>query len=247
MMYGAKLEYQERAADDGVLFSRVEQSIQIKPEEEKIRQIHSFEELYDLGEDIEAVIFDLDDTLYSQKEYMRSGLRAVADHLPKVRNCYNRMCAALEKGLMPVETIFTEEKIDNQELLRECLDIFIKHDPDISLYPGVAELFYELRKKKKYLAIVTDGKPLMQNKKIQALNLRKMVDEVLITDELAGNGNVHEFRKPNDLAYLIMRKRLGVALRNMAYVGEDPDLDFTAPQKLGMKCYQYVNEDRLYG
>ena len=87
----------------------------------------------------------------------------------------------------------------------------------------------------------------MQHKKIQALGLPSLVDEILITDELAGNGNTHNFRKPNDLAYLIMRRRLGVALRNTAYVGVDPERDFVAPGKLGMKCYLYVNEDRLYG
>ncbi|SDB21288.1 sugar transferase [Eubacterium oxidoreducens] len=247
MMFGATMDYQQNAADDDLLFSRVERTIQIKQNIDEVHPFESFNELPEqLGSEIEAVVFDLDDTLYSQKEYMRSALREVAEHLPQVRNCYNRMCAALEKGEMPIEAVLKKEKINSEELLRECLDIFIEHYPKIELYPGVVECFRELRKKKMYLAVVTDGKPVMQNNKIDALGLDKYVDEILITDELAGHGNVHEFRKPNDIAYLIMRKRLGIALRNMAYVGEDPKLDFEAPQKLGMVCYQYVNPDRLY-
>ena len=247
LMHGVSVEYQPKAASDGILFSRVEQSVQISSEDNPIHRIESLEELCELGDEIEAVIFDLDDTLYSQKEYMRSGLRAVSEHLPQVRNCYNRMCAALEKGQMPVETVLREEHLDTPETLRECLDLFIEHEPKISLYPGVEELLRKLHRQKKYLAVITDGKPSMQHKKIQALGLPSLVDEILITDELAGNGNTHNFRKPNDLAYLIMRRRLGVALRNTAYVGVDPERDFVAPGKLGMKCYLYVNEDRLYG
>lgn len=245
MLHGTAVGYQHMAADDGVIFSRVEQSIQIRTKA-PLYTIHDYAELYDLDDEIEAVVFDLDDVLYSQKDYVRSGLRQIAADLSKVHNCYNRMCAALEKGQLPVETILKEEGMQTPEKVRECLDILVEHSPDIRLYPGVPELFRELRRKKKYIAVITDGKPVMQNQKIDALKLRPLVDEILITDELAGNADAHVFRKPNDLAYLIMRRRLGVALRNMAYVGIDPERNFAAPQKLGMRCYMYVNKDSLY-
>lgn len=245
MLHGTKVGYQHMAADDGVIFSRVEQSIQIR-ENAPLHTIHSYQELYDLDDEIEAVIFDLDDILYSQKEYLRSGLRKVAEHLPKVHNCYNRMCASLEKGQLPVETILEAEGLKTPALMQECREIIDHHIPDIRPYPGVEQLFRELHRRKKYIAIITDGNPAVQNRKIDALNLRSLTDEILITDELAGNADAKAFRKPNDLAYLIMRRRLGVALRNMAYVGIDPERDFVAPQKLGMHCYRYVNEDGLY-
>ena len=246
LMFGAKLDYQQGAADDNVLFSRVETTMQIKQQINKVNKITSFKELGNLGDNIEAVIFDLDDTLYSQKEYYRSGLRVVSEELPHIRNCYNRMCAALERGQLPIETILKEEGMGTKEEIRKYLDIFIEHKPTIELYPGVVECFKELRKRKMYIAVVTDGKPVMQRAKIEALGLEKYLDEIIITDELAGNGNVHEFRKPNDIAYLIMRKRLNIALRNMAFVGEEEELDFIAPQKLGMECYQFVNDDMLF-
>ena len=96
------------------------------------------------------------------------------------------------------------------------------------------------------IGIITDGEPTKQRNKIKALGLDLLVDEIIVTDELAGNGNVKVFRKPNDLAYLIMRRRLDIPLRNMAFVGDNIETDFVAPKKLGMKCYLYENEDRLY-
>lgn len=71
-------------------------------------------------------------------------------------------------------------------------------------------------------------------------------DSLNITDELAGHGNVMEFRKPNDLPFLIMRKRLEIPCRNMAFVGDDIEKDFIAPKALGMECYWKKNEDGLY-
>ena len=86
----------------------------------------------------------------------------------------------------------------------------------------------------------------MQRAKIKALGLDTMADEYLITDELAGNGDVNEFRRPNDIAFLIMKKRMGIPCRNMAFVGDDRERDFAAPESLGMECYWKKNKDGLY-
>ena len=40
--------------------------------EEPIVEIHDFKDLYHLDEEIGSVIFDLDDTLYSEKDYVRA-------------------------------------------------------------------------------------------------------------------------------------------------------------------------------
>ena len=57
---------------------------------------------------------------------------------------------------------------------------------------------------------------------------------------------LYKFRKPNDLPFLIMRKRLEIPCRNMAFVGDDIEKDFIAPKALGMECYWKKNEDGLY-
>ena len=76
-----------------------------------------FEYLNDLDDDIEAVIFALDDTLYSEKSYLRSGFRVLAKHFPDINHCFNRLCVALEKGHMPIEEVLKEEGIYSDEKL----------------------------------------------------------------------------------------------------------------------------------
>lgn len=246
MMLGEPLTYKEDAADDNVIFTRFEKSVCLNTREEPIVEIHDFKELYHLDDEIGAVIFDLDDTLYSEKDYIRSSFRVVEKMIPQIDHIFNKLCVALEKGQLPLETVLKEAGIYSDELLLRCKEAIRDHKPEITLYEGVRELFFELHKQKRSIAILIDGTPKVQREKIKALGLDKMADEILITDELAGHGNVMEFRKPNDLPFLIMRKRLEVPCRNMAFVGDDKERDFAAPKALGMECYWKKNEDGLY-
>ena len=246
MMLGEPLAYKEDAADDNVIFTRFEKSVCLNTKEEPIVEIHDFKELYHLDDAIGSVIFDLDDTLYSEKDYVRSSFRVVERILPEVKNIFNKLCAALEKGQPPLETVLKEAGIYSDELLLKCREAIRDHKPEITLYEGVKELFFELHTQKRSIGLLIDGTPKVQRAKIEALGLDKMADEILITDELAGHGNVMEFRKPNDLPFLIMKKRLDVPCRNMAFVGDDIEKDFIAPRALGMECYWKKNEDGLY-
>ena len=40
---------------------------------------------------IELVVFDLDDTLYSEKEYVKSGFAAIAEQFSEVENLYDKL------------------------------------------------------------------------------------------------------------------------------------------------------------
>ena len=97
MMLGEPMEYKEDAADDNVIFTRFEKSVCLNTREEPIVEIHDFKDLYHLDEEIGSVIFDLDDTLYSEKDYVRSSFRVVERMLPEVNNIFNKLCAALGK------------------------------------------------------------------------------------------------------------------------------------------------------
>lgn len=246
MMLGEPMQYQEDAADDNVIFTKFEKSVCLNTKEEPIREIHDFKDLYHLDEGIGSVLFDLDDTLYSEKDYIRSSFHVIEKMIPQIDNIFNKLCAALEKGQPPLETVLKEADMYSDELLLKCREQIKDHKPDITLYEGVKELFFELHTQKRSIGILIDGTPKVQRAKIEALGLDKMADEILITDELAGHGNVMEFRKPNDLPFLIMRKRLAVPCRNMAFVGDDIEKDFIAPRALGMECYWKKNEDGLY-
>ena len=48
--------------------------------------VNKLTEIEPLLQNVAVVIFDLDDTLYPEKEYVRSGYRAIAKQTPEIEN-----------------------------------------------------------------------------------------------------------------------------------------------------------------
>ena len=188
----------------------------------------------------DAVIFDLDDTLYSEKEYVKSGYRAVAALFPEVDGMADKLWAVFERGGRAIDEVLEEEKLLDQK--EKALQAYRFQTPDIKLYTGVEELLERLRSVEKKIGIITDGRPEGQRAKLKALHLYSVVDEIIVTDELGGV----EFRKPNELAFRLMRERFGVPFERMVYIGDNPNKDFVAPEKLGMQWIYFKNKDGLY-
>lgn len=244
MLCGNQLKYQEKAAQNGSIYSRFDQCIYINNRE--ARTAKTVTELIDVYMDYEAVIFDLDDTLYSEKQYVKSGYKEIAKEMHRIENMEEKLWNAFEEGKPAIDTVLLNEGIYSQELKEKCLDIYRNQEPDITLYDNVKEMLKTLRESGKKLGIITDGRVNGQESKLQKLGLYSLVDEVIITDQLAGNGNVKSFRKPNTIAFEIMKKRLNVRYQDMIYVGDNLSKDFKAPKRLGMSWIHVDNDDGIY-
>ena len=190
-------------------------------------------------ESTDAVIFDLDDTLYSEKDYVRSGYVAVSKAFPTVENMELRLWEAFEKKLPAIDCVFTEEGLC--EYKAQALAIYRAHTPDIVLYGGVEELLRRLSGSKK-MGLITDGRPEGQRAKISALNIEQYFDKIIITDELGGA----QFRKPNKLAFVMMQNALNIPFGRMVYIGDNLNKDFIAPQAFGMQVVHFNNPNGLY-
>ena len=114
--------------------------------------------------------------------------------------------------------------------------------PTITLYEGVRDMLYRIRKSGKKIGIITDGRPEGQRNKLKALDLNKVIDDIIITDELGGI----QFRKPNDISFRIMQNRWLLPYKQIIYVGDNLNKDFQAPRQLGMKYIYFENQDGLY-
>lgn len=210
----------EHTIADGAIYSRFDQSVCIKEGKSSVK----------------AVIFDLDDTLYSEKEYVKSGYRAVSEYLGG--GYEDRLWSFFEQGKMAIDELLKEVHRENEK--NAVLAIYRNHKPDIHLYDWVMENIEKLKSKGIKVGIITDGRPEGQRNKIEALGLN--VDDVIVTDELGGV----QFRKPCDIAFRIMITRWRLNPADVVYIGDNPTKDFQAPQQLGMKWIFYKNIDGLY-
>jgi HAD superfamily hydrolase (TIGR01549 family) len=224
MLTGEKVGYTENQ-DDGAVYSRFDQSVCVSENKGSQR--------------IKGVIFDLDDTLYPEKEYVRSGFKAVARYLGEEAYA-DRLWAYFEEEKVAIYELVKELGCMDKEM--ECLETYREHVPQISLYDGVAELIQKLKDQGVKVGIITDGRVSGQKKKLHALGLDKMIDDIIITDELGGE----QFRKPCDIAFRIMQRRWRMPFEQMLYVGDNINKDFQAPRQLGMQSVWFQNGDGLY-
>ena len=191
---------------------------------------------------LKAVIFDLDDTLYSEKEYVQSGYRAIANTMPQVNKMEEKLWLAFEQKKSAIDAVLIEEGIYTEDLKQQCLSVYRSHQPDIHFYDGAKELLCQLRADGYKLGIITDGRPEGQSAKIKALGLDDLVDHIIITDELGGV----EYRKPNKTAFVKMQKLLDVPFEEMCYIGDNVMKDFVAPDALGIKTFLINNLNGIY-
>lgn len=210
---------------DGAVYSRFDQSVRVGSGEP--------------SGSVSGVVFDLDDTLFSERDYARSGFRAIADLL-EIPGLDDELLAALDARDPTLDLVLSRHGLLPRK--KECLVAYRSHTPDIEPYPGVLDLLRELRDAGVRVGILTDGRPKGQRGKIDALGLTELVDDVVVTDELGGA----MFRKPCDIGFRVMQRRWGIPFDRMLYVADNRAKDFRAPRELGMRSLYFENGDGLY-
>lgn len=210
---------------DRAIFSRFDQSVCII-EGQKTQPIR-------------GVVFDLDDTLYNEKQYVKSGFKAVADHLGDAQ-AENKLWEYFNQGKPAID--FLLEDLGCLDKKSECLEIYRYHKPDLTLNDGVEDLLIRLRAEGIKIGIITDGRPEGQRRKIASLGLESMVDDIIVTDELGGT----QFRKPCDISFRIMQRKWAIPFEQLIYIGDNMNKDFRAPRQLGMHWILMKNPDGLY-
>lgn len=225
LICGKKEKYLHFVAEDDLIFSRFDQSVCLNSKS----TLNS----------VKGIIFDLDDTLYDEKQYVKSGFKAVADFL-NIDGAEKFLWELFENGEPAIDTYL--KNIGCIDKKADCLKIYREHIPDITLKNGVVDELLNLKHKNFKIGIITDGRPIGQHNKIKALGLEKMVDDIIVTDELGGE----QFRKPCDIAFRIMQKKWQIPFEQLMYVGDNISKDFQAPKQLGMKWKFIENTNGIY-
>jgi putative hydrolase of the HAD superfamily len=186
---------------------------------------------------ITAVLFDLDDTLYDQQQWLRGAWRAVAQHAAT----YGADPVALEDALVTIAATGTDQGgIIDAALVRvgatdvpvgRLVRVFRTHAPGhLEPFPGVPLALTRLRHRVR-LGIVSDGEPTTQANKLDALDLRHLFDTVVLSDEY---GRVH--RKPDPLPFSVALDALAVDAWHAVFIGDRPAKDVAGPAALGMRA-----------
>lgn len=213
-----------------------------------------------------AVIFDLDDTLYAERDYAFSGFAAVAREFADVLGDPEKAAARMrqlfdtpDRGR--VFNAMLGERGEDAELIQQMVESYRRHRPAIQLQPDAAAALARLASRYR-LGLITDGQAAQQWAKIDALNLRPHFDQIIVTSECAPDpaGVGSELResalaparvsppygKPHPLAFEQMERLLEAASAQCAYVADNPRKDFIAPNRLGWRTIQVRRKGGIY-
>lgn len=178
---------------------------------------------------VEAVCFDLDDTLYDYREYAEAGLRSAADVVEA------RTGDRLHEELHDLyfDAGVTEGTFDRlierhdlpADLVEDLVEAFHSSNEPLSPYDDAVEVLGTLRADHR-LGLVTDGRG--GHAKLDRLGIRDHFETVLVTPTIGRS-------KHEPTVFEQVLSELSTPPSAAVYVGDDPRVDFRVPNELGMR------------
>lgn len=198
-----------------------------------------------MSRELRACVFDMDDTLYLERDYVRSGFESVGRWLKRT-HCVTGFAdvawALFEEGRRGDIFDRTLERLGRDDLRVADLVIrYRRHRPRIRMAPD-AQRWLERHGGRGGLGLISDGPAASQSRKVTALGLRRLgFDPIVLTDRWGV-----AFRKPAPRAFRAVEKRLGLCGPELLYVADNPAKDFEAPRALGWRTVQIVRPGAIH-
>lgn len=159
---------------------------------------------------IKAVIFDLDDTLYSSTKFYNAVYKCIEHR-------YN-----IDKKYV-LNFLISRYKDKN---IKYVMSEISKCNIKLNLIKNADELLKCLKHKRYKIGMITNGLPVVQKIKIKKLGIYSLFDSIIYAVESA--------LKPSYIPYLKSVRELNVSPHESVYIGDNPDIDFCGACKIGM-------------
>lgn len=186
---------------------------------------------------LSAVLLDLDDTLYPERDFVRGGFRAAAALLAErlqrdADELFGLLSSHFQRGVRGsvFDAALSEISVaHDQGLIDELVRAYRSHEPQLTLFPD-ADRLLSLLWPRYGLGILTDGPADVQRRKVKALNLQHRVEAIVYSDDFG-----REQWKPSPIPYLELLRRLHAEPSHAVYVGDNPKKDFVGARRLGLQ------------
>lgn len=199
-----------------------------------------------------VVAFDLDDTLFRERDFCRSGFRFLCNpekYLVEGIETYpsgdklNQLVSEMDEALckrenpfVPFEEFFTslmsgetKESFD----IKKHIEAYRNHKPEnLDFAEGAEQVLKNLSDRGVAIALITDGRSGTQRRKIEALGLNRYIaPELIFISEETG------FDKYSRQSFAQVVRKLPES-RGFYYIGDNPLKDFNQANLMGWTTFQ---------
>jgi putative hydrolase of the HAD superfamily len=197
--------------------------------------------------EIEAVLFDLDDTIYPQADWLAGAWDAVARRAAAFGVDGRRLDSTL--------TLIAAAGSDRGRIIDRALaqlgatgvpvaplvEAFHRaHAQRLWPYAGAAEVLHLLATRVP-IGLVTDGEPDVQRAKLRSLCLERSFDALVFSDDLG-----RDKRKPHPAALVRAARMIDVDPARCVYIGDRPEKDVAAARAARMRAVRVRTGEYSY-
>ena len=171
------------------------------------------------------IVFDLDDTLYKEIDFVKSAyiyinkyvrVRFGMDFSLQIQDC-------IDNGVNFYDLIKLKLHKKQDFPVHKYLELYRFHYPEISLSEDVFEFLNKIIEKNIGFSIITDGRSISQNNKIKALGISHLAQNIIISEETG-------YEKPHVNNFEVIEK--SYPDKRLLYIADNTAKDFLAPNLL---------------
>lgn len=169
-----------------------------------------------------VVVFDLDDTLFNELDYLKSAFKAIAQRLePKA---WKPLYAYMFSLYRSKENVFTSIADKYQLNTHDLINWYRFHQPNIQIFDGAFQILSQIKERGGRLALLSDGRVNTQMAKVEALGIAHLFDQIVISEALGTEKpHVNNFQTIEDIS----------KGQQYYYIADNFKKDFVTPNSKG--------------
>lgn len=183
-----------------------------------------------------VVVFDLDDTLYKEIDFLKSAFKEIASYLVEDDwgSLFKKMLELYHKDRDVFENIISTSTFSHIKK-NDLIEKYRTHIPNITLSSVKEEALIYFKENAFAVCLLTDGRSRTQRNKLKSLGISNSFDEILISEEFGST-------KPNKKNYLYFEERY--PSKKFIYIGDNIIKDFITANQLGWKTICLLDDGR---
>lgn len=194
------------------------------------------------------IILDLDDTLYSEKEFVLSGFRHISEKIsfkiPQLQQSeiYEYLVNSFEISSKKVfDSLIDHFSIQRYFTVLDLVSSYKYHVPKIYPYYDVIQFLKKVKDKSIPVVLLTDGDVIQQSNKVSALKIEPYFNKIFYSDSYG-----IDKRKPNIFMYLEILSKFQISRSLVINIGDNPNKDFYVNKSLGIFSIQLRRQNAIY-